>query len=349
MNSFSVKTLAAALAVSMSLAIGAAGAGAQEITLAVGTSMPPPMPISFMLTNVLKPRLAELTGGRLNLEISLAGSLCSEASCVEQVKLGQVDMATVSVANYGGFGSTFEVMTLPYIFQSDASAEKVFNEFLIDEMRRQGRRNEGLKVIAIAPMFGFRNLQVTDANIRVPNDMKRIKIRVTTSPLDAALISAWGGTPVPVAWGPTFDALQTKIVKGTYVQNAMYLARTFDSVAGHVVLTGGAYTPMMFFMDKDKFDSLPDWARDAINTAGAELQSQMFKIDADFIAKFEKRIGDIDVYQPTPDELALWRSAALKSWSAADGLYDKGLARRILEAQDGTAAVIAELERLGAL
>lgn len=349
MNMTSPKILAAAVALTAGLGLGATAVSAQEITLRAGTSMPPPMSLSHMLVEVLAPRLSELTDGRLVLEVSLAGALCSEASCVEQVSLGQVDMATVSVANYGGFGSTFEVLTLPYLFQSDASAESVFNDFLIEEMAAQGSTNEDLKVIAIVPMFGFRSLQVTDENVRVPDDMNGIKIRVTTSPLDAALIDAWGGTPVPVAWGPTFEALQTNLVDGTYVQNAMYLARTFDSVATHVVQTGGAYTPMMFFMSQDTFNGLPDWAQEAINTASAELQAQAFEIDAEFISRFEARIGDIDVYTPTPDELVLWQTAALQAWSVADGLYDPALARRILEAQDGTEAVIAELERLGAL
>ena len=279
----------------------------------------------------------------------MQGATCAEASCVEQVSLGQVDMATVSVANYGGFGSTFEVMTLPYIFQTDASAEQVFNDFLIDELSRQGAENEGLKVIAIAPMFGFRSLQVSNESIRVPADMNNIKIRVTTSPLDAALINAWGGTPIPVNWPGTFDALQQKVVDGTYVQNSMALARSFHSEAPRFVKTGGAYTPMMFFMSQDRFDGLPDWAQEAINTASAELQSQVFEIDAAFTARFEGKIGEANLYEPTANELALWRSAALQAWSAAEGLYDKGLARRILEAQDGTESVISELEGLGAL
>ena len=349
MDSFSRKHVVAALALSLGLTVASAGVNAQEITLKAGTTMPPPMPISFMLTDVLAPRLAELTDGRLVLEVSLAGATCAEASCVEQVSLGQVDMATVSVANYGGFGSTFEVLTLPYIFQSDASAEKVFNDFLIEEMRNQGAANEGLKVIAIAPMFGFRSLQVSNESIRVPADMNNIKIRVTTSPLDAALINAWGGTPIPVNWPGTFDALQQKVVDGTYVQNSMALARSFQSEAPRFVKTGGAYTPMMFFMNQEKFDSLPDWAQDAINTASLELQSQVFEIDAEFTAKFEGKIGEANLYEPNASELALWQSAALTAWSAAEGLYDKGLARRILEAQEGTATVISDLEALGAL
>lgn len=352
-----VKTLSAVALVGAMASWPGAGASAQEITLEAGTSMPKVFPLAFMFTDFLKPRIEKYSNGRIKLNVHLAKSLCVEKTCVEQVKLGQTDMATVSVANYGGFGRTFEVLTLPYIFKDTPSAQKVLDGFLAEELRKLGEKNEGLKVLAIVPMLGFRNLEHNAGVIRTPKDLKGIKIRVTKSPLDGALLRAWGAVATPVAWGETYDAVQQKVVRGLYIQKAVYVAMKFNEVAPSVTETGGAFTPMMFFMDLKRFNKLPGWAQKAIQKAADELQRDAFEIDGKFVTKFEKGLikakaaGKVKHYIPTADELKLWRTAAAQAWLVGKkmGLYDAKQARRILEAQSGQEDFIAELERIGAL
>lgn len=64
-----------------------------------------------------------------------------------------------------------------------------------------------------------------------------------------------------------------------------------------------------------------------------------------------KNLSKINYYQPNDAEMALWRKAAAKSWLVGKKLklYDRALARRILEAQDGLDLMIGELEKIGAL
>jgi TRAP-type C4-dicarboxylate transport system substrate-binding protein len=104
---------------------------------------------------------------------------------------------------------------------------------------------------------------------------------VTTSPLDGGLLSACGATAVPIAWGQTDDALQTKVVSGVYVQTPMYLVMKFNEVAPDITEMAGAYTPMLIFMDLKRFEKLPDFAKQAIEKAAREIQANSFKIDTE--------------------------------------------------------------------
>ncbi len=348
-----------ALAVAIVLGLAALPARAEpEILLKGGTSFPKAFSLPHMMTDFLKPAFEKHSGGRLSLESHIAGSLCNEKTCVEQVKLGQTDLGTVSIANYGGFSRTFEILTLPYIFADSASAKKVMTGFLTTELRRTAESGDGLKVIAVVPMLGFRALQHNlDRPVKAPGDMRNVKIRVTKSPLDGALLRSWGATATPVDWSETYDAVRQKVVRGLYVQQGVYVMMKFNEVAPQMTLTNGAWTPMMLFMDIKRYRALPEWARAAIDKASDELQAAAFDIDAkyegsaDAALKQAQAAGKASVYTPSSAEMSQWRKSAAAAWLTGKklDLYDPKLALRILQAQEGQEEFIAELRRIGAL
>lgn len=357
-KSIHAATAIAALTLLAVVAAPGAGLAAPEIVLKGGTSFPKAFSLPAMMTDHLKPNLEKMTGGRLSLEAHIAGSLCNEKSCVEQVKLGQTDLATVSIANFGGFGKTFEILTLPYIFADSASAKKVMTSFLAKELRQTAEKNDGLKVIAVVPMLGFRALQHNaDKPIKTPADIRNVKIRVTKSPLDGALLRAWGATATPVDWSETYDAVRQKVVRGLYIQQGVYVMMKFNEVAPHMTLTDGAWSSMMFFMDSNRYKKLPDWARAAIDKASDALQADAFEIDGKFEAKAQESVakaqaaGKAKVYKPNAKEMAAWRKSSAKAWLVGKklNLYDPKLALRILQAQEGQEEFIAELKKVGAL
>ncbi len=333
------------------LAAAPALAQAQEIVLKTGTSWNDKFPMAKML-NLLNEFMQGHSDGRLAMDIHLAKSLCSEKTCVEQVELGQTDIGTASVSNYGGFYKTLEVLTLPYIFIDDAAAQAVIADFLFEDLAKKSAEEDGIKVLAIVPFLGFRQLESAEGPIKSPADLRGVKIRVTKSPLDGALIRAWGAVATPVAWAETYDALQQHVVSGLYIQKSVHAMMKFFEVTPYVTLTGGAWTPMIIFMDQERFEALPDWAQRSIDAAASDLRAQVFEIDQDYASKMGAANADkITYYTPTEAEMTEWRDAAARSWAVGKQLklYDPALARRILEAQHGTAEFIKQLEALGSL
>jgi TRAP-type C4-dicarboxylate transport system substrate-binding protein len=320
-----------------------------EITLRLGTAGPLHWTLGKCIAEVFGPKLEEYSEGRIDLVIHDRGSLCSEAACVEQLGLGQVDIATVSSGNVGAFGTTFDIINLPYLFQGQEQASKIINGWLAEELSRRAEREMKMHLIALVPVGGFRNIVNTKREVRVPSDLKGLKIRVTKSPTEFNLIKAWGASPIPYDWSALYEGLQSGVVHGMYLQDVFTSAWKFYEVVSNITHVEAAFSAHPVLMTKKRYDALPDWARDALDHAAKDLQREGFAYDLawqkDLIGEME---GNIAVYEPTEAEMVDWKRGARQTWVAVKGTYDPSLARKILEEQ-GQKELIKELEDAGAL
>src|SRR4051794_11521817 len=123
-----------------------------SIKLTMGSQANDAMSIGKGLTEVFKPAVERYSSGKIKLELRGNGALCSEQICVEQMRLGQVDIATVSSGNVGSFGTTFDLINLPYIFKDNASAERIFNDWLIKELAQRSEKELKMHMVALIPV-----------------------------------------------------------------------------------------------------------------------------------------------------------------------------------------------------
>lgn len=338
-----------ALAFLFGLTTAATAQAQDKLRLTLATGIVPTVPTSWFVKDFIAPRLEKYSDGRVTTNVHISGTLCSEHKCVEQLKLRQIDLGTVSAGNIGSFGSTFDILNLPYIFKDDADAERLINGWLGDELSKRAEKEMGLHVLAIIPSYGFRNLDNNAREIRVPADLKGIKIRVTKTPVELTLIQGWGGVPVPYDWGQLYEGLQTKVVQGMYIPDAYVAAQRFYEVTPYITKTGGAINTHVIFMDSKRFQALPAWAKDAIERTARELREAAYKIDLEWRDRVNKDlVGKVTFYEPKPEELQLWYQGAVPAWVAVKGTYDPALARRVL-AEQGQDELIKSLEAAGAL
>ncbi|MBU2646530.1 TRAP transporter substrate-binding protein [bacterium] len=341
--------IGAALCIGMTSISPGAFAADPEITLRLGTIAPEIWSLGAVIKKVFEPKLEEYAGGRIDLVVHYRGSLCSEAACIEQLGLGQIDIATSSSSNVGAFGTTFNIIDLPYLFQGQEEANKIINSWLAAELSRRVEREMGMHLIALVPVGGFRNVVNSKREVRVPSDLKGLKIRVTKSPTEFNLIRSWGAIPVPYAWASLYEGLQSGVVQGMYVQDIITSAFKFFEVVSNITEVNSAYVAHPVLMSKKRYDSLPDWARKAIDRAGQDMQREAFAIDFAWQKLLINAMkGKIAVYVPNKTERAEWQQGARDAWVSVKGTYDPKLARRILEEQ-GQTELINELESAGAL
>jgi TRAP-type C4-dicarboxylate transport system substrate-binding protein len=343
------RTFAWAAMFSLATAAALPVAAQDNVKLTLATGIVPTIPTAWLVKEFVAPRLEKYSNGRISTNVQISGSLCSEHKCVEQVKLGQIDLGTVSGGNVGAFGPSFDILNLPYIFKDDASAETIINGWLGDELAKRAEKDLGLHTIAIIPSFGFRNVDNNIKEVKVPGDLKGIKLRVTKTAIEMALIQGWGGVPVPYDWATLYEGLQTKIVNGMYIPDAYVAAQRFYEVTPYITRTGGGLNTHIFFMNRDRYQKLPDWAKEVVNKTAKELRDAAFKIDIEWREKADAELkGKVKIYEPNPAEMQLWYKGAVPAWLAVKGTYDPALARRILEEQ-GQQELIGALTAAGAL
>jgi TRAP-type C4-dicarboxylate transport system substrate-binding protein len=331
-------------------ALASPGAWPQEkIKLSVGSAAAPGWSLGKALNGVLKPNLEKYSDGRIEVSLHGGGALCSEHTCVEQMKLGQVDIATVSSGNVGAFGTTFDIINLPYLFKDAETANRINTAWLGKELAQRAEKEMKVHVIALVPVGGFRNIVNTQREARVPGDLKGLKIRVTKSPTEFNLVKAWGAVPVPYDWAQLYEGLQSGVVQGMYLQDAFTSAGKFFEVVKFVTEVNGAYSAHPIMMDLARYQKLPPWAKEALARVGADLVRETYALDVEWVKSAGAAMqGKVKSYAPTPAEMAQWHKGAKDAWIAVKGTYDPKLALRILEEQ-GQTGLIAELKAAKAL
>lgn len=331
-------------------ALATQSAWAQErLKLSIGSTTSPAWSLGKGLHNIMKPNLEKYSGGRIELTIHGGGALCNEQGCVEQMKLGQIDMATLSSGNVGAFGTAFDVINLPYVFQDGDTANRILNAWLAKELSQRAEKEMKVHTIALVPVGGFRNIVNTQREARVPQDLKGLKIRVTKSPTEFNLVKAWGAVPVPYDWAQLYEGLQSGVVQGMYLQDAFTSAGKFFEVVKFVTEVNGAYSAHPILMDLGRYNKLPQWAKDALDKVGADLMRESYALDVAWVKTAEQAMqGKVKSYKPNPAEMAQWHKGAKDAWVAVKGTYDPKLAQRILEEQ-GQKDLIADLKAAKAL
>jgi tripartite ATP-independent transporter DctP family solute receptor len=339
-----------AFAAASAMSAAALPAHSQDtLRLTIANGIAPTIPTNWWFKDFIGPRLEENTKGRIKANIQVNGTLCSEHKCVEQAGMGQIDIGSVSAGNIGSFGQTFDILNLPYIFKDDSAAEKLINGWLGKELAARAEKEMKLHIIAIIPSYSFRNVGNSKREVRVPDDLKGLKIRVTKSPVEFNLMRTWGATAVPFDWAQLYEGLSTGVVDGFYIPDAYIAAQKFYEVSKFVTHTGGGWNAHIIFMGKRRYDQLPQWAKAEIVRLGDEIRARSFAVDAEWMARQNKILeGKVAMYKPTEKELELWYGGAPAAWLAVKGTYDHELARRVLKEQ-GQDGLIKKLEAAGAL
>ena len=216
-------------------------------------------------------------------------------------------------------------------------------------LRARVRKEMDLHLLSSVVGGGFRSLANTVREVRVPKDLKGIKIRVTKSPVEFSMIKDWGAIPVPYDWGQLYEGLQSGVVQGMYIPHLFTALRKLHEVAPYITETGGGMVTLNSSMSVKRFDSLPKWAQDVIEKVFAELRAESLAVDRMASAQAVEILeSQAKVYRPTDAEYNLWAAAAPKSWLKVKGRYRPETVTRILEEQ-GQTEFLALLKKVGAI
>lgn len=253
------------------ITLGAFASSANALELKLNGLHAPSHPAS-MAHEYFGDRVAELTGGKITVDVHHARGLGDAVESVQMIRNGTVAFFDVSAANLSQVDKRLDMFTLPYLFKSKAH---YWNYLTSDRVKAfvKPLEKKGIKVLGFIDS-GARSF-FTQKPIRTVADVKGQKIRVMGSPVAVATIGAMGGTGVPVAWGELYNALQTGVVDGAENNHPSVLSMKFYEVSKYYTLDEHARIPDMLIMSKKTFDSLPADQQKAVEQAGKEAEAFM--------------------------------------------------------------------------
>lgn len=184
--------------------------------------------------------LAEVSGGKMQIEIYPSQQLGTERECIELLQIGSLDMTKVSVGVMENFAPRMKVFGLPYLFRDREHSFEVLDGPIGQELLDEGTQF-WIKGLCYYDA-GSRSFYTKDKPINTPEDLNGLKIRVMESVTAMDMVKSLGGSPTPISWGELYTSLQQGVVDGAENNPpSFYLSRHYEvckyySLDEHTVL-----------------------------------------------------------------------------------------------------------------
>ena len=156
-------------------------------------------------------------------------------------------------------------------------------------------------------------------------DMKGLKIRTMNDALQMAAMEAMGCAVTSVPINELYSALQTKMVDAEENPLSTIYSNKFYEVNPYCCLTRHSYTSTFVFMNSDKYNSLSDAQKAAIDKANeaatAASKTAAEKADAEYMQMLTD--AGMTIYEPTAQEFDQFKEAASSCWGQAEEIMGK--------------------------
>ncbi len=337
-----MKKFSKALVLSLALSLGFLGSASfAESAMAADTiklklaHTSAPKTILFETYAQFKKELERLSGGKVKVSIYPLSQLGGDVPSAEAVKGGSIDICSTGSNNMAPFTELFFWSDLPFMFKDLDGVHKVFGGEIGEEYKKLTEKETDFHVLFYADPGSFRNMYTISKPVRTPEDMRDLKIRSAPSPVEMDTIRAFGASPTPVAWTETYMALEQKVVDGEMQQYHWSVTAKHEDVIRYINEIPGQFALHLALMNKKKYASLPEEVRGWIDQAAAYAQKFNFENTAKWnedLKNIVKKAG-VEIYTPTPEEIAVWAKAGKKTWEQYADKVPADLIKRIQDAQ----------------
>jgi TRAP-type C4-dicarboxylate transport system substrate-binding protein len=321
---FVKKWQAVSLVLLLGLAIFAVSPGnaAGPLILRAGASDPEGTTAPALSIGKLCELATKLSNGELNAQ-PFYQSLGIEQQLATAVKAGSVDIGFTATPNLAPFTDAYLQFDLPFLFKNDRTYIDVLeNHPAGKKALTQFEKDLGVKVLLItshtydAEVSGT-NLETRSKQVKVPADLKGLKIRTSSTPVEISLMKAYGANPTPVPYAQVYSALQQGVVDGNAATPLPPSASIkLYEVTKYYLAIGFRMNLLPIYINQKKFDSLTASQKKALLDAAAQVKPMAGQWARDkvksSIAELQK--AGVNIYHPTKDEMAQWVSVREKVW-----------------------------------
>jgi C4-dicarboxylate-binding protein DctP len=257
-------------------------------------------------------RAAELTKGKVKVEVYANSSLYKDGEEMSSLQLGSVQMLAPSLAKFGPLGvKEFEAFDFPFMFDDFTELHSI-TQGPVGAALLAKLEPKGIKGLAYWDN-GFKSFSA-NTPLKAVADYKGKKFRIQSSKVLEEEIRSVGGIPQVMAFSEVYQALQTGVVDGTENPISNFYTQKMHEVQKHLSLTNHGYLGYAVIVNKKFWDGLAVDVRAQLEQAMKEATVFANKIaqeENDKSLDGVKKSGKTEVYTPTKEErLALKKAMA---------------------------------------
>lgn len=194
------------------------------------------------------------TKGEVKVEVYPAGELGDQPALAEQITLGALDMAVVSLGNLAMYDKRLNAMTAPFLFSDYDHAHRTIDRFVMKWM------NEGLAphdALGLSMFdYGFRQTTTKDVPVYKAEDLKGVKIRVPPATGLMAAFDAVGANTQKIAYSELYTSLKQGVVVGEENPVFTILADSLFETQNELAMTNHYFDCQVLLVNKMFFEGL---------------------------------------------------------------------------------------------
>lgn len=215
----------------------------------------PDDPYHIGFTNWAK-QVKEKTNGELEVQVFHSAQLGVEEEIIAAIQAGVSFGQNTDAARLSKFVPDIAVINAPYFITDYHDVFKLGDTPSVKAWKTKLEKEFGIKLLSFNWVQGFRHI-VCSKPIKRPEDLNNLRIRTPGVPVWQESIRSIGATPVPLAFGEIYRAMQQKIIDGCdNVYNATYAGKLYE-VATHLSETKHILLINFEIVSAAFFNSLP--------------------------------------------------------------------------------------------
>lgn len=216
-------------------------------------------------------KVAELTDGRVRVDVYTNNQLGGPADVLSQVASGDVDMSECASITLAGYTNQLKWFNLPFLWDSKEAAMEYLASEKGQEIVKKAAEETNLVILGYADN-GFFNLYANKA-IETPDQLKGFKIRCQESDVLLKIWEDLGASPMPLSFSELYTALQQGTVDGMMNGYVTPASGRYYEVQDYITRLAVIYDVFTLQINKDLYESYPSDIQDALNQAMAEAQA----------------------------------------------------------------------------
>lgn len=260
------------------------------------------------------------TNGKYQIDVFPASQLGNENQINEGLGLGTIDMIYTGVAFAGSIHKSVAITNAPYVLR-DFDHWKLYRDSPLFRQIAKGYEDKtGHKVMSLT-YYGQRHV-TANKEIKKPEDMKGMKLRVPPAPLFLMFTKSVGANATPIAFAEVYLALQQGTVDGQENPLPTIMAKKFYEVQSHIMLTGHITESLLVIVGGHVWNKLSDDEKkifqEVLVQAAAKASDQIRESEnklADEFRKLGKKVVEVD--------RAAFRAAAMPLHNDGSGGWTK--------------------------
>ncbi len=278
-----------------------APAAAQQFTLRLNHVLAPTEPFheGFQLW---ARRVEERTRGALRMQVFHSAQLGVEEDIIEQMRQGANIAQNTDAARLGTYVRGIAVMNGPYFAETLDEVAKLRESPTIKRFVDELANQHGLRVVCFDWVQGMRHFY-TNKPVRKPEDLAGLRIRTPPAPIWQESIRALGASPVAMAFGEMYPALQQKAIDGVELVHNNIPGRRFWEVLSHANETSHILLINFQVVGAQFFNRLPAELQTALveecQKAGRETSEKILASEAQVRQTLRERgmtlVTDVDL------------------------------------------------------